>query len=264
MADIKAIVPVEGGRLMPKDIEGIWRVGQMLLGSGLLPRDIKSPEAAAVFVNAAMELQIPFTAAITGIAIVNGRPLLHSKLPLALAMKTGQFRGLEEEWTGLAPDGSLTPAAVCTVIVRRQVGDQVLEFVGRFGMADAKQAGLAGKGVHGPYPKDMLYARASSRALSRGFADALCGMGVVQPEDEDRVFAPRRVENEALAAGAGTAAIDAIPDDEQPQGAAGSAEVRPPQPAAPSPDDFAVEIAAEMDKAPAKKRPAFDLAGNPV
>jgi hypothetical protein len=264
MADAKAIVPIEDGRLVPRDLEGVWRVGLMYLASGMLPRDIKTPEAAAVWANTALELRIPFMAAVTGVAILNGRPVLHSKLPLALAMRSGQFRGLDEEWSGLAPDGSITPATVCTVTVKRQVGDQVLSFAGRFGAADAKQAGLAGRNVHGPYPRDMLYARASSRALSRGFADALCGMGVVQPEDEERVFAPRRVENEAMGASGSSAAIDAIPDDEQPQGAAGSAEVRPPQPAAPSPeqpDEFAAEMAEAMSK---PRRPAFDLDGNPV
>jgi hypothetical protein len=241
----KALVPIESGRLAPRDIEGLWRVGQMLLGSGLLPQGVRTPEAAAVLVNAAMELGIPFTAAITGISIVNGRPLLHSKLPLALAIKTGQFRGMEERWEGLGPDGSVTDRSVCTVTVRRQVGDQVLSFSGSFGVADAKRAGLAGKGTHALYPKDMLFHRAKSRAIERAFPDALCGLGVVQPEDEERVFAPRRVTNEALQPAASTSAIDAIDLAETSPGAAGEPGSTAPGPAAPSP-----------------KRPVFDAAGN--
>lgn len=244
----KALVPITNGKLVPSDLEGIVRVSDMYLQSGLLPGGIKTIQAACVWANAVLELGIGFTAGLTGIAVVNGRPLLHSKLPLALAMKTGQFRGLTEEWTGLAPDGSLTESSVCKVTVKRQVGDEVLSFVGSFGVADRKAAGLAGKGTHAQYPKDMIFHRAKSRALERGFPDALCGMGVVAIEDEDTAF--KQVQNTAMSRT--VSIIDNIPDQTQEEGAAGTTERDTPTPAASvlfNPD----EVVAAMDAEPAKK-----------
>lgn len=245
----KALVPITNGKLVPSDLEGIVRVSDMFLQSGLLPSGIKTLQAACVWANAAMELGIGFTAALTGVAVLNGRPLLHSKLPLALAMKTGQFRGMVEEWSGLAPDGSLTDSSVCRVTVKREIAGTVVEFTGTFGVADRKAAGLAGKGTHAQYPKDMIFHRAKSRALERGFPDALCGMGVVQPDEEETAF--RRVVDNEVGTSRTASLIDSIPD--QTQEAAGSPERDTPAPAAPAVLFDPDEIARDMDKKPTKE-----------
>lgn len=215
----KPQVAIVGGRMMASDIEGVWRIAQAMFESGLMPNGVKSPAAAFVMCNAANELGIGFTEAITGIGVINGRPVLHSRLPMSLALRTGQFGGMDVEWTG---KGDTTG---CKVTVKRNTPGGVLEFVGEFSMDDAKRAGLLGKDVWKSYPKDMLLARAKSRALGNGFADALGGMGIAQPDDEDKIFARRVVVNEAGPAAATGDAIDALGDENDPGAPPEGAEV---------------------------------------
>lgn len=240
MADEKSLsgpIPVVHGVLAPRHANDIATLAKTLYESRLLKVD--SPQAAFVLVACAAELKLTLTEMLTGVCVFNGKPLLYGKLPLSLAMRNPAFRGMEEAWTGLAPDGSLTDASVCRVVVKREIGGTVMEFAGTFGVADAKKAGLWGKGTYNQYPRDLLFHRAKSRALERGFADSMGGMGVVQPDDEERINT-RVVVNEAPAPS--TSAIDAIPDE-------------------PAPDTFVAEIGAAMEQ---QKRPAFDLAGNPI
>lgn len=249
-------IPVVNGVLAPRHANDIATMAKTLYESRLIKVD--SPQAAFVLVACAAELKLTLTEMLTGVCVFNGKPLLYGKLPLSLAMRNPGFRGIAETWTGLAPDGSLTDAAVCKVVVKREVGGNVLEFTGMFGVADAKKAGLWGKGTYNLYPKDMIFHRAKSRALERGFADSMGGMGVIQPEDEEAALRPRVVVNEAAPA-ASTSAIDAIPD-ETPTGA-GEQAAPPVSPAPVAADKFAAEMAVEMEK-PAKRKPVFDIAGN--
>lgn len=243
VAKVVPVVPVVNGRMVANDLEGVRLIAHVLFTSRLLPSSIDSPEKAFVLCNAANELGIGYTEAITGIGVISGRPVLHSRLPMSLAIRTGQFAGLSVDWSGAADK------LACKVTVKRRFPNvpDLMEFVGEFSMADAQRANLLNKEVWKTYPKDMLLARAKSRALGLGFADALGGMGIVQPEDEDRAFAPttRVVVNEAGPAAATADAIDALSDGEPlplPDG--------PPERAG---NDFGREMAAAMDSPPPEK-----------
>lgn len=224
--------------MVPSSLEGIARVAGIYYKSGLLPSGIKSPEAAFVWASAAVELRITFTAAVTGIAVINGRPSLHSRLPLALAQRTGELAEMRTEWSD-GGTGPVTDKTACSVTVtRRYKAGGELTHTGTFSIADAKQAGLLGKDVWKSYPRDMLFARAKTRALNETFGDSTLGMSVIQPGDEGDAFEPRRmvVKNEApttpSAAAAAFAAMDQ-PDQPRPREGAGPADASdtPPAPA---------------------------------
>lgn len=249
----RAIVPITNGRLAPSDFEGMWRIATALSKSGLLPRGLSTPEQAFVMVNAAMELGIGYTDAISGIGVINGRPILHSRLPTLLMQRHPSYAGMETKWVGLDKGGGLTEQAVCTVTVKRmqRLADgtfQTFAYDGVFGWQDCKAAGLLGKETYKQYGRDMIESKARKRAIDKGFADALGGMASTTMEDDDEVFTRRKVANEAPTATAATSKLDEL--------------VEQPEPVAVPPVVDAFDphaIAAEMEKQTGVK---FTLAGD--
>jgi hypothetical protein len=260
----KEAIPIINGRLEPQSLGGMVRIADMLMLSGMMST-VKNREQALVLVVAACELKLSYIDTLTGLAIVNGKPMLHSRLPMALAIRTGQFNGVDVKFDGVG-DG-----LTCFVTVRRRYADgTVCAFDGEFSMADAKKAGLMAKDNWQKYPRDMLKARAMSRALGMGFADAFGGMGTVQPDDEEAVFnagTRRAVVNEAATSDA-AAAIDAIgemdagrnrDDNAHPETHAegpGRSETTPDAPPPARDDDFAAEMAGQMDQVAAERTPS--------
>lgn len=195
-------VPMQRGEFCPTDMDGATRVALWMLQTGMLPKEVTTPATALLLVAEGMRLGIGPTQAASSMFIINGKAALYGDAVLGLVRASGKCKGIKEEWTNLDENGQPTDktVAVCTVIRQDKDGEPET-FVSEFSVADAKAAGLWGKG--GPwkqYPKRMLRFRARSWACRDAFPDVLKGVGVAEEvADFDmpgRGDSRRRVANE--------------------------------------------------------------------
>jgi hypothetical protein len=144
-------------------------LGRTLIASGLLPDAVKKPEAALAIMLQGQELQIGPMYALSNVAIVNGKPVLSAELMAALVRRAGhKLRVIESTDERCTVEG----------IRRDDPGYKARE---TFTMADAKRAGLAGKGPWRQYPRTMLRWRAISALCKFHFGEVLGGAYV--PEE---------------------------------------------------------------------------------
>ena len=138
--------------------------------------DVKSKAQAIVKVMAGAELGLPPFASMTGIHIIQGKPVLGANVMATLVKNDGRY------------DYQIKTATndVCELNwfeggsvgrIDRQIGTS------SFTMAEAKAAGLVGKDNWKKYPSDMLFARAISRGARR-FAPGIFGGSPVYTPDE--------------------------------------------------------------------------------
>ena len=121
--------------------------------------------------------------------IIEGRPAPRAELQRALVQQQGHEIVIVEQTTTRA-----------IVKGRRRGSAEWSE--ARYGMDDAKRAGLDGRPNYRKNPADMLLARASARLCRTVFADAVLGMPYVSEEISDGDLmasapAPAPVENAA-------------------------------------------------------------------
>lgn len=190
---------VTGGKiapLIPQTFDEVWRVATLAVKSGLTPRDIKTPERAAMAILHGMELRLPPMMALQRIAVINGRPSVWGDAVPAIALATGELQNLIEVFEGKPFEDDYR--AVCRV-TRRVNGTAVIEKEATFSVADAKAANLwderekvqrrsqDGGGTYevandSPwhrFPKRMLQMRARV-AVRDLFADAMCGLYIAE------------------------------------------------------------------------------------
>jgi hypothetical protein len=163
--------------LIPRSIDGFYRIAQFLAAGGLVPKAYeKNPNATISAMILGAEIGLTPFAAVQNIAVINGRPSIYGDALLALVRGSEKFDSIHEYFEGSGDD--LT--AVCEL---KRVGE-IVTHVEEFSVADAKTAGLWGK--QGPwknYPKRMLKFRARGFALRDVFGDVL--LGVVSREEAD-------------------------------------------------------------------------------
>ena len=190
----KAPVQVGGplAALTPQNIDEAFRLATALAGAGdMVPRHFQgNPQATMAAIVRGMEIGLAPMQALSSIAVVNGRPMIYGDALPALMQRAGHHVDVEYEGSG----DSLTAVATLTR------GDSGKSITRRFGMTDAKRAGLLGK--QGPwmqYTARMLAHRARSWAIRDGAADALMGLHIaddgehVGPEKaRDVTPSPRR------------------------------------------------------------------------
>lgn len=226
------------GEFVIDSISSLYRVGAFYHAAGINPTCTKV-EHYMVLIQASRDLRVPLMQALLNIAIIDNKPVMHSKLPMALVLRTKEMEQYTQDVVERNPDGSIGPQTRGIVVVQRK---GLSPISGVFSMADAKQAELLSKRNWRNYPADMLLNRARARALSTTFPDALLGMGIDTDGDFFDGDRPRHVRNDAPPPPSRAASlIDSIPD----VGAAGSAGRATPAPAAPSFD--VDEIAQAMD-----------------
>lgn len=163
--------------------EDVFRFAKAVSMTPFAPKDFRTPEAIAVAIAYGLELGLTPMQALQGVAVVNGRPSLYGDALVAVVKASGLCEDMRE-WVDGANDAR---AAHCEV-KRRGTPTPV---VAVFSVADAKRAGLWGKG--GPwtqYPDRMLQMRARGFALRDAFADVL--RGVISTEEAEDIPAPTR------------------------------------------------------------------------
>jgi len=123
--------------LAPQTLDEAFRLAKALSASGdMVPKHFQDrPEAAMAAIIKGMEIGLAPMQALASIAVINGRPTLWGDALPALMQRAGHHVDVEYEGTG----DSLTAVATVTR------GDSGRTITRRFGMADAKRAGLLGK-----------------------------------------------------------------------------------------------------------------------
>jgi hypothetical protein len=183
--------------LIPETVDQAWRLAQIMSSSELVPNQYKDkPADVMVAIMYGAEVGLTPAQALTGIAVINGRPGLWGDALLAVIVSSPLYVWHEEYYlvgqararrAVLEPDDLLDPttAAACRFIRR---GDREARPPVVFSLADARRAHLVGKA--GPwieYPQIMLKMRARMFAARDAFPDLLRG---VRAAEELEDYAP--------------------------------------------------------------------------
>jgi hypothetical protein len=166
------------GGLALQTFDDAFRFSKMVAASEFAPKDFRGkPESCLLAIQHGSEVGLSPMQSLQSIAVINGRPTIWGDAALALVQSSPACEYVKEYTEG---DGDQA-VAVCEVKRRGYPAPTV----SRFGMADAKRAGLAGKsGPWTQYPARMLALRARGFALRNAFADALRGL-VTAEEAQD-------------------------------------------------------------------------------
>jgi hypothetical protein len=146
-----------------------YRLAKAVCMAGMAPKGLETPEKAMVAILHGLEIGLTPMAALQRIAVVNGRPTIWGDGAIGLVRGSGACDWIRETIAGESD------AMTATCQAKRKGEPEPI--VGTFSVADAKKAGLWGKG--GPwqqFPKRMLQMRARAFALRDGFADVLGGL----------------------------------------------------------------------------------------
>ncbi len=83
-------------------LEDAFRFAKAIVSSGFAPRGMEKPESVLVALQWGAELGLTPMAALSNIAVVNGRPSLFGDAALALVRSSGQLESYAEEEIGEA------------------------------------------------------------------------------------------------------------------------------------------------------------------
>lgn len=166
MNDLVIAQPKRVGGIVPQSIQETAQLAEIIYKSGTAPRGT-NPQSLMISIMRGLEVGLMPFQAIDKIPVVNGRPLIMGEAALSLVRGSGKA-GYVKEWIEGEGDKRI---AYCEA----KRGEEVITRM--FGVADAKKAGLWGKG--GPwsqYPDRMLQMRARAFCLRDGFPDVLGGL----------------------------------------------------------------------------------------
>jgi hypothetical protein len=152
-----------------KSFTDLASYAQCIVHSGLAPKGFETWQAILVAIESGASVGLPPMASVQNIAVINGRPQFYGDIPLAIVSASGLLEDFREYTEGTGE----TMTAVC--VSKRRGWSEPL--VTKFGVQDAKRAGLWGKsGPWTQYPGRMLKWRARGFNLRDQFADVLKGM----------------------------------------------------------------------------------------
>ncbi len=162
--------------LVPRNISEATDLAKLIADSDIAPPGFKGrPGNVLVAVQMGLEIGLPPMQAIQNIAVINNRPTIWGDAALAVVQRHPDYVSHTERNSS---DAGKAGEGLCKIRRRNRLGE-VNETEGKFTMADAKAAGLAGKqGPWSQYPGRMLQLRARAFALRDSFADALKGLSI--------------------------------------------------------------------------------------
>jgi hypothetical protein len=150
--------------LIPAAVTDQIQLAQTLAHSNLLPEQYRKQPANLLWaVQYAQALGVHPMTAITGIAVINGKPTASAQLIGGLVRRAGHKLRVETSDT----------KAVATII---RADDPDFEFRVEWTMDRAKRAGLGGRGPWQQYPAAMLAARAITEVARMAAPEALFGI----------------------------------------------------------------------------------------
>lgn len=154
----------------PSNLDEAYRVAQMIVGSGLAPKSVKTPEDAMVIMMTGRELGISTMKALRSIHVIEGKPSMSADLMVGLVKASPAC-----EYFMLVK----STAEIAIYRTKRRGEPEPVEM--SFTFAEAQRAGVTGKAVWKSYPAAMLRARCSSGLTRAVYADIL--MGIYDPEE---------------------------------------------------------------------------------
>jgi hypothetical protein len=169
-----------------------FRFAKMVATSEFAPKDFRGkPESCLLAIQHGSEIGLSPMQSLQNIACINGRPAIWGDAALAVVMASPVCEYVRETIEG---DGDQA-VAVCEA--KRRGYERPT--VAKFGMADAKRAGLAGKtGPWTQYPKRMLQLRARGFALRDAFPDVLKGLVTAEEAQDYAVSVPSQPAPESV------------------------------------------------------------------
>ena len=149
-------------------LDVVLRKAEILLKSGMLPKELNTKEKIAVLIMKAKELNMPPLEAISHLYVVNQKVAIDSAGMLALILRSGLAKKIQ-----FGGDGT---SAWCEM----ERKDGVISFKYTFTIEDAKRAGLLNKESWQKYTKELLVARAISGCARKVFPDVVGGLYTVE------------------------------------------------------------------------------------
>lgn len=179
--NLPAIVPASPASVVPSgsEMNNIFRVADALAASNMVPQSYqRRPDNIVVAALTGRTWNLDVMVAMRAITVIQGTPTLKPEFMLALIRKAGHSVTGETTASGAWVEGT-----------RADTGDTMRV---EFSEADAKLAGLLGKGNWKTYPAAMFWARAVSKLGRMLFSDVLLGasytaeeLGGVAIDDDD-------------------------------------------------------------------------------
>lgn len=156
-----------------QSFDDVERAAKAMSASGFFP-DSKEFAKAVVKVLAGRELGFGAFASMSGVAVIQGKPVVGANLTAAAIKQTGKYnyrvvKHTDQECEIAFYEGSIKPDNC--------VG------ISRFTMDDAKAANLTTKDNWKKYPRNMLFARAISNGQKWYAPDVYNGVTVYTPDE---------------------------------------------------------------------------------
>jgi hypothetical protein len=154
-------------------MEDVERAAKAMSASGFFP-DSKQAAQAIVKVLAGRELGFGAFASMTGVAVIQGKPVIGANLLAAAVKQTGKYnyrviKHTDQECEIAFYEGKISPDNC--------VG------ISTFTMKDAQAAGLTNKDNWKKYPRNMLFARAIANGQKWYAPDVFNGVTVYTPDE---------------------------------------------------------------------------------
>lgn len=155
-----------------------------MLDSRVLNSSFKTPQQVVIGMQYALAIGIDPRIALNEMYVVNGKPQLYGKGPLAIVEASGKLESIEEFWIDKEQKkicfenknlGTDAFAAICRV--KRKGDDAIQEDF--FSIKDMAKAGLSGI-VWNKYQRVMMRYRARAMALQSKFPDVLNGIDIAE------------------------------------------------------------------------------------
>lgn len=157
----------------PTNLTEAIALSKLIAGSDLAPKDFKGkPANCLIAMQMGAEVGLAPMQSLQNIAVINGRPSLWGDAALGVVQVHPEYEWHKEGWDG---EGE---RKVAWFQIKRKGQDA---YTTKFGIAEAKKAGLWGKpGPWQTYPERMLQMRARGFGLRDKFADALRGLSIAE------------------------------------------------------------------------------------
>lgn len=152
-----------------QSMDDVERAAKAMSASGFFP-DSKQFAQAIVKVLAGRELGFGAFASMTGVAVIQGKPVIGANLLAAAVKQTGKYNYRVIKHTD-------QECEIAFFEGNQQVG------VSTFTMKDAQAAGLVGKDNWKKYPRNMLFARAIANGQKWYAPDVFNGVTVYTPDE---------------------------------------------------------------------------------
>lgn len=191
----KANIPIENGHLVPKDLNGLWRLAVLMADSGMVPKEYAhKPAAICVAVQLGMEVGLAPMQSVQNIAVIHGKPSIYGDGITGLLHGSGKCEHISEFFE---KDGKVVDPADLPLNLDEWSGVKAISEIkrkgtpkpyrGTFSVNDAIRMGkwnkaysTGEKSTWQKHPARMLLWRARAFAARDGFSDVLKGLSVFE------------------------------------------------------------------------------------